>query len=64
MANDENMNVDRVGIKVDYRSGTRRFSCREEQSLVDGLGHLDEHGYTVIADVLDEDEIGEAKNLI
>ena len=58
------MDVDSVGIRVDYRSGTRRFSCRDEQSLVDGLRHLDEHGYTVIADVLDDEEIDEAKNLI
>lgn len=64
MATEENMDVDSGGIRVDYRSGTRRFSCRDEESLVDGLRHLDVHGYTVIADVLDDEEIDEAKNLI
>lgn len=64
MANNENIEFDRVGIKVDYRSGATRFSCQDEQILAEGLRHLDEHGYTVISDVLDDEEIAQAKNLI
>ena len=56
--------LDQVGVKVDYRSGTTRFSCRAEESLTAGLRHLDEHGYAVISDVMDDDEINTAKNLI
>ena len=55
---------DRVGVKVDYRSGTTRFSCQDAESLAAALRHLDEHGYAVISDVMDEDEINTAKNLI
>ncbi|CAF3572970.1 unnamed protein product [Adineta steineri] len=60
----EMMEVDRVGVKIDYRTVSQRFSCQDPQTLADGLRHLEQHGYTVISDVLDESEVNIAKNLI
>ncbi|CAF0728142.1 unnamed protein product [Adineta steineri] len=60
----EMMEVDRVGVKIDYRTVSQRFSCQDPQTLADGLRHLQQHGYTVISDVLDESEVNIAKNLI
>ncbi len=62
--NRETMELDRAGVKVDYRTRAQRFSCHDPQTLADGLRHLEQHGYTVISDVLDENEIDTAKNLI
>ncbi|CAF0874210.1 unnamed protein product [Rotaria sordida] len=62
--NDQLMELDRAGIKVDYRTKSPRFSCQDPETLADGLRHLERHGYTIISDVLDEIEINTAKNLI
>ncbi|CAF5156960.1 unnamed protein product, partial [Rotaria sp. Silwood1] len=62
--NDELMEVDRVGVKIDYRTKSQRFSCQDPETLADGLRHLEQHGYTIISDVLDETEINTAKKLI
>lgn len=64
---DENgaiIEFDHVGVKIDYRAKFQRFSCQDPETLADGLHHLEQHGYTVISDVLDETEIDTAKNLI
>src|SRR5689334_7295074 len=62
--NREALEVDRVGVKIDYRTKSARFSCQDAQTLADGLRHLEQHGYTIISDVMDETEINTAKNLI
>jgi len=67
MANNINrdlLETDRSGVKVDYRTACPRFSCQNRDTLATGLRHLEEHGYVVISDVLDQDEINTAKNLI
>ncbi|CAM4775523.1 unnamed protein product [Rotaria magnacalcarata] len=63
-ANDQLLKLDRVGVKIDSRTKSRRFSCQNPETLTAGLRHLDEHGYTIISDVLNESEIDHAKNLI
>ncbi|CAF1168988.1 unnamed protein product [Adineta ricciae] len=60
----DGMELDRSGIRVDYQTAPPRFSCQDPQALAEGLRHLEEHGYTVISDVLDEAEVNTAKNLI
>ncbi|CAF5139723.1 unnamed protein product, partial [Rotaria sp. Silwood1] len=62
--NDELMEVDRVGVKIDYRTKSQRLLCQDPETLADGLRHLAQHGYTIISDVLDETEINTAKKLI
>ena len=56
--------VDSAEVKVDYRSPVERFSCEDPDRLAAGLRHLEQHGYVVISDVLNEDEVDMAKNLI
>jgi hypothetical protein len=60
----ETMEVDRVGVKIDYRTQAQRFSCQDPETLANGLRHLEEYGYTIISDVLNENEVNTAKNLI
>lgn len=55
---------DSAGVRIEYRRKCQRFSCQDPQTLADGLRHLNQHGYTVISDVLDEDQVNDAKNLI
>ncbi|CAF1174128.1 unnamed protein product [Didymodactylos carnosus] len=62
--NGVSMELDRVGVKIDYRTRPQRFSCQDPEALATGLRHLEQHGYTVISDVLDETEVNTAKNLI
>ena len=62
--NEELLDIDHAGVKIDYRSKSQRFSCRETETLAAGLRHLEDHGYTIISDVLDQEEITTAKNLI
>ena len=49
---------------IDYTTPAPRFSVKNDETLKAGLAYLDEHGYAVISDVLDQDEINENKNLV
>lgn len=64
MANGDVIERDSADVRIEYRRQCARFSCQDPQTLADGLRHLEEHGYAVISDVLDEDEVNTAKNLI
>ena len=64
MARNEMVERDRVGVTIDSRTATRRFSCQDAASLAEGIRHLEEEGYAVLSDVLDASEIQMAKNLI
>lgn len=49
---------------IDYNSSTTRFSVLDDKALNDALAYLDEHGYVVISDVLNAEEIKTNKNLL
>lgn len=53
-----------VPNSIDYTTTTPRFSVKDDQALQAGLAYLDEHGYAVISDVLDANEIDFNKNLL
>lgn len=53
-----------VQNSIDYTTPTPRFSVKDDQALEAGLAYLDEHGYAVISDVIDGDEIAFNKNLL
>lgn len=62
--NDELMETDRAGVKVDYRTKSQRFSFQDPEALTNGILHLEQHGYAIISDVLDVSEVNTAKYLI
>lgn len=49
---------------IDYTATTPRFSLNSPQSFKDGIDYLNEHGYAVISDVLNDDDINESKALL
>lgn len=49
---------------IDYTATTPRFSLNNPQSFKDGIDYLNEHGYAVISDVLNDDDINESKALL
>jgi hypothetical protein len=49
---------------IDYTTSTPRFSVKNDETLNAGIDYLNEHGYAVISDVIDQDEINENKNLL
>ena len=56
--------LDESNVLLDYISPTQRFSVLDPEQLQLGLTHLDEHGYTVISDVLDKKECDIAIELV
>lgn len=57
-------NVNNIDSSIDYTTPTPRFSAKDDQSLDAGLAYLNEHGYAVISDVLDSEEIALNKDLL
>lgn len=49
---------------IDYTAATPRFSLNNAESFKDGINYLSEHGYAVISDVLNDDDIKECKALL
>lgn len=49
---------------IDYTTATPRFSVKDVESFKAGIDYLNEHGYAVISDVLNEDEVKESKELL
>jgi hypothetical protein len=63
MAESNNLS-NNVSRPIDYRTPTPRFSVKNDETLIAGLTYLNEHGYVVISDVIDQDEINVNKNLL
>ena len=53
-----------MSTTIDYTTPTPRFSVLDDKSLYAGLDYLNEHGYAVISDVLNEEEINTNKALL
>jgi hypothetical protein len=53
-----------VPSSIDYTTPAPRFSAKNDETLDAGIAYLNEHGYAVISDVIDQDEINENKNLL
>lgn len=50
--------------QVDYTTTSPRFSVTNDQTLDKAILYLNEHGYVVISDVMDENEINMNKDLL
>jgi hypothetical protein len=50
--------------QIDYTTPTARFSLKSDDTFKDGLRCLDENGYVVISDVMNQDDIDENKGLL
>ncbi|CAF1266991.1 unnamed protein product [Rotaria sp. Silwood1] len=50
--------------QIDYTTPSPRFSVTNDKELQDGFTYLNENGYVVISDVLNQDEINENKQLL
>jgi len=52
---------DKNGIRIDHSTLTPRYSVTNNESLNAGITYLNEHGYAVISDIMDENEIKQSK---
>ncbi len=59
-----NKDSDNMSSQIDYTTPTPRFSVTNNDTLNDGIAYLNEHGYAVISDVMNQDEINVNKNLL
>ncbi|CAF4962049.1 unnamed protein product, partial [Rotaria sp. Silwood1] len=50
--------------QIDYTKTSPRFSVTNEKELNDALVYLNENGYVVIGDVMNQDEINANKELL
>ncbi|CAF4555340.1 unnamed protein product [Rotaria sp. Silwood2] len=50
--------------QIDYTTTSPRFSVTSEKELDDGFAYLNQHGYVVISDVMNQDEINTNKQLL
>jgi hypothetical protein len=57
-------NSNKNSAQIDYTTPTARYSVKNEDTLNDGLAYLNENGYVVISDVMNEDEINVSKELL
>jgi hypothetical protein len=55
---------DKNEIRIDYTTLTPRFSVTDNDSLDNGIGYLNEHGYAIFSDVMLQDEIDINKELL
>jgi len=55
---------DNINNQIDYTTPTPRFSVTNDDTLNDGLTYLNEHGYAVISDIMNQDEINVNKDLL
>jgi hypothetical protein len=62
--NQLNYSLDKNEIRIDYTILTPRFTVTNNDSLNDGIIHLNEHGYAIFSDVMHQDEINNNKELL
>lgn len=61
---DEIDDFDASGVRIVFRQPCQRFSCLDNDQLDQAMKHLEENGFAVISDVLNQDEVDQAKQLI
>ena len=61
---ESNCNRENINDQIDYTVETPRFSVLNAESLSKGIDYLHEHGYAVISDIMNEDEIKQNKDLL
>ncbi len=61
---ESNKASDNISTSIDYTTPTPRFSVTNENTLNDGITYLNEHGYVVISDIMNQDEINFNKDLL
>lgn len=61
---ESNKASDNISTSIDYTTPTPRFSVTNENTLKDGINYLNEHGYVVISDIMNQDEINFNKDLL
>lgn len=59
-----NYSLDSNEIRIDYTTLTPRFSVADSRSLDEGIKYLNEHGYAVFSDVMNQEEIDHNKDLL
>ena len=61
---ESNKTSDNISTSIDYTTPTPRFSVTNENTLKDGITYLNDHGYVVISDIMNQDEINFNKDLL
>ncbi|CAF0719318.1 unnamed protein product [Adineta steineri] len=51
-------------MQIDYTTSSPRFSVTNDDALKDAIAYLDQHGYAVISDIMNQDEININKDLL
>jgi len=64
MTESSNQTLNGVSSPINYTTPTPRFSVKNDETLGAGIAYLNEHGYAIISDVIDQDEINVNKNLL
>jgi hypothetical protein len=59
-----NQNSGDINSQIDYTIPAPRFSVTNDETLNAGLAYLNEHGYAVISDIMNQDEININKDLL
>jgi hypothetical protein len=59
-----NQNSGDMNSQIDYIIPAPRFSVTNDETLNAGLAYLNEHGYAVISDIMNQDEININKDLL
>jgi hypothetical protein len=62
--NEVKYSLDRNDIYIDHTTLTPRYSVINNESLNDGMTHLNEHGYAIFSDIMLPDEININKELL
>jgi hypothetical protein len=61
---ESNQTSDMNSAQIDFTTPTPRFSVTNEDTLNDGIAYLNENGYVVISDIMNQDEINGNKELL
>ena len=61
---ESNQMHDKISSQIDYTTSTPRFSVTNDDTLKDGIAYLNENGYAVISDIMNQDEINVNKDLL
>lgn len=60
----ENYSFDKNQVRIDYTTLTPRFSVTNNDNIANGIAHLNDHGYAIFSDVMNEDDINKNKELL
>lgn len=59
-----NQTGDNIRVAIDYTTPAPRFSVTNDSTLNDAVAYLNQNGYVVISDIMNEDEINANKDLL